>query len=338
MFAIHFDARALLKSATIGLAISAIAATQAFADDVRFRLAGTLPIEHFGHEILENMVEEIESAGVGLTVQYFPASQLGSGEELFEDVVRGNVDMVHASIYAHRDPRLEVTFLPYLVGTHEELVKVYGDPDSGYNTVMREVMGEFGVIPLGTIAEGLVGVVANKKPSNYATIDDKEMNIRVWSSQLAKDTTEALGFQTTTMNWAEVFPALQAGTIDGAICCTPEWSYSTFAVSDVGKYFIPYNAFTESSMIYGSQKFWDKLDEEQRVVVRNAAMKAANEVIQKAWEINNEAIQKLKDRGWEILELSEDERAAIVAHIRETVWPQVEGKIGKETIERVINN
>ena len=40
------------------------------------------------------------------------------------------------------------------------------------------------------------------------------------------------------MNWAEVFAAIQAGTVDGAICCTAQSTYTVFAQSDVGKYFI----------------------------------------------------------------------------------------------------
>ena len=38
-------------------------------------MAGTYPATHFGHEIVENMVKEIEDAGVGIKISYFPASQ-----------------------------------------------------------------------------------------------------------------------------------------------------------------------------------------------------------------------------------------------------------------------
>ena len=56
------------------------------------------------------------------------------------------------------------------------------------------------------------------------------------------------------MNWAEVFAAIQAGTVDGAICCTAQSTYTVFAQSDVGKYFIPYNAFVEASTYDVSKK------------------------------------------------------------------------------------
>ena len=53
-----------------GLVLSGLLATTAFADTVRLKLAGTYPANHFGNEILLNMIEEIEGAGVGLKINY----------------------------------------------------------------------------------------------------------------------------------------------------------------------------------------------------------------------------------------------------------------------------
>ena len=77
------------------------------------------------------------------------------------------------------------------------------------------------------------------------------------------------------MNWAEVFAAIQAGTVDGAICCTAQSTYTVFALSDVGKYFIPYNAFVEASTYDASKKSWEKLDEKQQTAVQAAVDRAA---------------------------------------------------------------
>ena len=95
-----------------GLALSGLLATTALADTVKLKLAGTYPVNHFGHGIVENMIKEIEDADVGVKISFFGASQLGSGEELIEDAIRGNIDLVQAFIYAQADPRLEVMNLP----------------------------------------------------------------------------------------------------------------------------------------------------------------------------------------------------------------------------------
>lgn len=322
-------------SLVLSLCLMAFTSTSALADTVRLKLAGTFPAKHFGNEIIKDMVKEIEAADVGLKVKFFPASQLGSGEELIEDAVRGNIDIVQAFIYAQADPRLEITNLPGLVTSFEDLVATFGDPNSNYSKLMTEILSDLGLVYITSAGEGLVGIVAEKKPVDHAGFGDKGMNIRVWSSDLAKQTVESIGYRTTTMNWAEVLPALQAGVIDGAICCTPEWAYNTFTIAGVGKYFVPVNANVEATAFYASQKKWDKLNQEQKAVLETSMRKAARSIMNKAWERSQGFVEKMKEAGWEILEYTPNERAAMVKHIKSTVWPSVASTIGQETIDKL---
>jgi TRAP-type C4-dicarboxylate transport system substrate-binding protein len=310
-------------SLIFSLCLMAFMSTSVLADTVRLKLAGTFPAKHFGNEIIENMVKEIEAADVGLKVKFFPASQLGSGEELIEDAVRGNIDIVQAFIYAQADPRLEITNLPGLVTSYED------------SKIMTEIMKDLGLVYVTSAGEGLVGIVAEKKPVDHAGFGDKGMNIRVWSSDLAKQTVESIGYRTTTMNWAEVLPALQSGVIDGAICCTPEWAYNTFTIAGVGKYFVPVNANVEATAFYGSQKTWDKMNQEQKDVLVGAIRKASKAIMAKAWERSQGFIDKMKESGWEILDYTPSERSAMVEHIKSNVWPSVASTIGQETMDKL---
>ena len=327
-----------LIGAVVGGALTAAMATSTFAADVTLKLAGVLPVEHYGSKMLEQIKADIEAANVGITVKYFAAGQLGSGEELLEDTIRGNVDIVHAFVYAHKDPVLEINSLPFLVTSWDDMQRVYGRKESAYTQIMGEVLDKLGIKLLGNVAEGFIGVVSTKKPDNHASTDAKNLNIRVWSSQVAKAATESIGFKTTTMNWAEVFAAVQAGTVDGAICCTPQVTYTQFAQSDVGKYFVPYNAFVEASTYYASKKTWAKLNEAQRAAVQAAVDKAADSFNKWARENDESYISKLKEAGWEVLELSDAERGKLADHIKATVWPEVEKTVGKEIIDRLRND
>lgn len=321
-----------------GAVFGACLATSAIAADMTLKLAGVVPVEHFGNKVLEGIKADIEAANVGLTVKFYPAGQLGSGEELLEDTIRGNVDIVHAFVYAHKDPVLEINSLPFLVSSWDEMEKVYGSKESEYSKIMTEVLGRMGLVFLGNVVEGPIGVVSTKKPDNFATTGPKNLNIRVWSSNVAKAATESIGFNTTTMNWAEVFAAVQAGTVDGAICCTAQLTYTNFAQSDVGKYFIPYNAFVEASTYYASKKTWAKMDDAQRKAVQNAVDKAAAAFTKFARENDDSYIAKLKEKGWEVLDLTNEQRSALAAHIKAEVWPQVEKTVGKEIIDRLRND
>jgi TRAP-type C4-dicarboxylate transport system substrate-binding protein len=326
-----------LKLLLGAIALTAISVSVTFSADVKLKLAGTYPVKHFGHGHISTMVDEINNAGVGLNVKYFPASQLGSGEELVEDAIRGNVDMVHAFVYAQSDPRLEVMNLPAMFPTFESMKAAYGDENSPINRALSMILKDLGLVYLANIGEGQIGIVASKKPKDYTGFGDKGMNIRVWSSEVAKMTTESLGYRTTTMNWAEVFAAVQSGVVDGAICCTAEWAYTTFAAAGVGKYYIPVNTNIEASTLYGSAKTWAKLNDAQKKVIKTASVKAANAILGSAYERNEGFLTQLKDAGWEILDFTDAERAAMTAHIKKNVWPSLEATIGKETLDMVMN-
>lgn len=319
-------------------ALSIGLASPALADDVTLKLAGVVPVEHFGNQILDQIKTEIEAADVGVSVSVFPAGQLGSGEELFEAAARGNVDLVHAVVYAHSDPVLEINSLPFLVNTWDDVEKVYLRKDSAFNKIFAERLTGLDLHLLANAPEGFIGVVANAVPENAAGTGNKNMNIRVWSSQVIKATVEAIGFNATTMNWGEIFPAIQSGTVDGAICCTAQLAHSAFATSSVGKAYLPYNAVVENTTYYASLESWNGLNAEQQAAVQSAFDKAA--VDYAAWGRNNEAeyLKKLSDMGYEVLELSAENRAEIADKVRADVWPQIADIVGQDVIDALKND
>ena len=55
--------------------------------------------------------------------------------------------------------------------------------------------------------------------------------------------------------------------------------------------------------------------------------------IDQSWDRTDGFIEKLKESGWEILEYSPEERAALVAHIQEKVWPDLADMIGQDIMD-----
>ncbi|AUQ56970.1 putative TRAP dicarboxylate transporter, DctP subunit [Phaeobacter inhibens] len=222
--------RTFLKYLAAGSVALQLAAP-AFAADMRLKFAGVFPVDHQGSKMMEQVQADIEAADVGLKVSVFPANQLGSGEALLEDVARGNIDFAAAFLYADTDPRLEILSMPFLVSDWDEMNLVMRDLDSEFNTIIQETLSDHGIRLLGQNPEGFVGIVATEEPANWNNFDAKNMNIRVWSSNVVKSMVETLGYQATTMSWGDIFPAIQSGIVDGAICCTKTATYSIFAKS-----------------------------------------------------------------------------------------------------------
>lgn len=327
----------LLKCLTAGTLALQLAAP-AYAADMRLKFAGVFPVDHQGSKMMEQVKADIEAADVGLKVSVFPANQLGSGEALLEDVARGNIDFAAAFLYADTDPRLEILSMPFLVSDWDEMNSVMRDLDSEFNTIIQETLSDHGVRLLGQNPEGFVGIVATEEPTNWNSFDAKNMNIRVWSSNVVKTMVETLGYQATTMSWGDIFPAIQSGIVDGAICCTKTATYSIFAKSDVGTHFVQYNSIPENTSYYVSEKTWSELNEEQRTAVQAAFTKASDDFFTYNRENDSVFEQKLVDSGYTILKLSPEEQQAMADKVRAEIWPMLEDSVGKENIDRLLSS
>lgn len=325
----------LTKGLAVG-ALSVLMTTGALAQEMTLRFAGVFPIDHQGTKMMEQVAADVAAANVGLKIDVFPANQLGSGEALFEDVARGNIDLASAFIYADTDPRLEFLSMPFLVSGWDEMDSIMRNMESEYNKVLQEITDEYSVHVIAQNPEGFVGIVATKEPSNWNTFEDKGMNIRVWSSSIVKSMVELIGYKATTMAWGDIFPAIQSGIVDGAICCTKTATYSIFAQSDVGTHFIEINAISELTTYYASQRTLDKLNDEQRAALEAAMVKASNDFF--AYNRENDAVyaDKLLESGYTILSLSDEEQAAMANHIRENIWPMMADSVGQEIVDRML--
>lgn len=317
-------------------ALAAVISTSAIAQDMKLRFAGVFPTDHKGTKMMEQVAADVAAANVGLTIEVFPANQLGSGEALFEDVARGNIDLASAFIYADTDPRLEFLSMPFLVSGWDEMDSVMRNMDSQFNQVLQELTDEYGIHVYAQNPEGFVGIVATKEPANWNTFEDKEMNIRVWSSAIVKAMVETLGYRATTMAWGDIFPAIQSGIVDGAICCTKTATYSIFAQSDVGTHFIELNAIPENTTYYASQRTLDKLNDEQRAALEAALVKASNDFFAYNRESDGAYEAKLIEAGYTILKYSDEEQAATAAKVREEIWPMMADSVGKEIVDRML--
>jgi len=317
-----------------GMAMGAVFTTPVNAiADTTIRIAGTHAPDQYASVVLKRIKKTLEEGGVGLKVKVFPAGQLGSGEQLIGDAIRGSIDIVHAFVYSHKDPVLDIASLPYMFTNYEQMKTAY-QPGSVYYDTIANSMDKMGLKLLGVTGEGFIGVMGSKKPENYTTTDHKGMNIRVWSSPAAQSATKALGYNTTTIDWGDAFAALQQKTVDGMIGATAEATYTTF--KEAVSYYVPYNAFVESTNYYASKKTWEKkLNQEQRDLIEATFAKEALGFVE--WSKGNDQkyLDKLKQDGVEILPISQEEVSKIAGKIREVTWPVMEERLGKELLTKL---
>lgn len=330
----NMKSRFNLKKIVAGTIISGALISASAQAETLLRIATTHAPDQYASQVMDQIKKDLESAGVDLKVKLYKSGQLGSGEQLMGAAARGAIDIVHAFVYSHKNPALEINSLPYLVSSYDEMSRVFS-PGSNFYQLFDKNMDKVGLKLLGITGEGFIGVMSSSMPENYATTGSKGQNIRVWSAQAAKLATNDMGYNTTTIDWGDAFPAIQQGVVDGMIGATPEATYTTFR--EAINHYVPYNAFVENTAYYASKKNWNKkLTEEQRQVISKTFADAAATFVDWSRQNDSAYLQKLESEGVKILPLSNDERSAIAQKIRSETWPKLEKRLGKDVLNQVV--
>jgi tripartite ATP-independent transporter DctP family solute receptor len=168
---------------------------------------------HTGMELAATKLLDVTEGRVRLEV--FPSSQLGTERDMHVAIRTGAIDMLLGSPggAAVHLPELAVLDAPYLFrdNAHWQSV-VYGDFGREWEA---QTLAAAGVRIVGWFHRGTRHVVSRGRP--YNTLADMAgQKIRVADLPPFPQVFTALGASPTPIAFAEMYGALQAGTVDGA--------------------------------------------------------------------------------------------------------------------------
>lgn len=253
-----------LKALTIG-ALTALAAHAAQAETLR--LAHGLADNHPVHKAMVRFAELAQQKTKGeIEIKIFPNGTLGGERETLEQVQNGVLEMTKASASPLEtfSPEYKVFNLPFVFRDKAHFFKVL---DGQVGTSILNASKSRGFIGLTFYDAGARSFYA-KKAIN--TPDDlKGMKIRVQQSPTTIKMVQALGASPTPMAWGEVYPALQAGVVDGAE--NNVTALTTGRHGEVSKFY----SLTEHQMVPDvlviSSAKWDSLKKPLQDALREAA-------------------------------------------------------------------
>ena len=157
--------------------------------------------------------EEIKKRTNGkFEIQVFPASSLGKETDINQGMQLGTVDMIisGSSFAARSYPRLGIAYYPFIFRDADHLLAYSKSP------VFKEMVDEFraktGIQILAYTYYGARHTTANKPILDCAAM--KGLKIRVPDVPIYRNTPEACGANATPIAFAEVYLALQNGTVD----------------------------------------------------------------------------------------------------------------------------
>lgn len=317
-----------------GSSTSGSGSTETPSDPIVLKVSCQQPEVHANTQAMMRIKEKVEAeTNGGLVLDLYPGAVLGDYTLTFEEVMLGTIDMSFQSLDGKYDPRIELTFLPYLF-TDTENRKTVCSPGSNTYALFEQILGDLGIQLLGIYGEGYVGIGTNVLDPAYGdpTVMKNSL-IRCNTADSNRLAVEGLGYPFVTMTFADTYAALQTGAADGTFGNTAESIYTNFR--DVVKYFIRYKSIAENNEILINQDKWNSLPEDYQKILMDAVQEECLKSFDTAEEIDAKYCQMLEDEGIEVIDLTDEEMAAVTESVRNHAWPKMADSLTREVIEVV---
>jgi tripartite ATP-independent transporter DctP family solute receptor len=272
----------------------------------------TMPADHFytkGDFYFKELVEK-NSKGQ-MVVDYFPAGQLGSGNEQLQGVRTGAQQMYLGGIGAIWSKLL--TFeLPYLYRDDAHLIKVAKKINSLIDP--KEMAAKTGLRILG-VRLSLPRHLTTKFPVNKLE-DIKGLKIRVPENAMFVTFWQTLGAIPTVMPGSDAYTALATGTVDAQE--NPFSDINGWKFYEQTKYCALTGHILSLHFMVINNDFWDSLTAGQRKILTDASAKSFIKVQEARSQAEKELYNMLVKAGMQFTKPN-------LAPFREkakTIWSQ----------------
>jgi tripartite ATP-independent transporter DctP family solute receptor len=300
-----------------------------------FRLAGTMPLEHYMTKTLEHFAKLLDEKTKGqVKIEIYPANQLFSDKDLPKALPSGAVDMgqVNMAMWAGMVPLLVIEELPFFYKDRDQYYRALLSPN--VKNLLDKEFETRGVKILFWMDYGYTALIG-KKPIKKLE-DFKGKRIRGYG-EISTEIIKALGGAPVFLSVGEVYMALQRGTIDGVLTSTCSVYERKFY--EVVKYFtlIKIGETQNSPAVLVNLKKFRELSPDLQKIMLDTAKVAQDWGLEKALSGTEECIAGLKAKGMEITPLSETEKkrwAEATRHIMKDYLERT-GRAGKDLVEEV---
>ncbi len=265
--------------ASIVLLVLTLGAARAAEGQTYVMKLGTATIHESQHEWCKRFVAMVEKdSGGRIKGQIYPASQLGPIPREIEGVQFGSIQgyVGPPEFLVGVDPRYEVLSAPGLITSMAQGIRAASDPQ------LQKMMLSFGAdkgIRGAALFVAQPSSVITRDPIRHLA-DFKGKKLRVLAADMQQAMLKRLGASPVAMTLADVLPAIQQGTIDGAVAAMTV--YTTMHYWDAAKYVTETGQPFIFSMVFLSKKWFDSLPKDLQTIIDTDAGKASAEV--NPWE------------------------------------------------------
>ena len=293
-------------------------------------------------QTMEKFAELVsDKTGGAVTIETYPAGQLGNYDEMYQEIKKGNLDAGLFTVYgSDTDPAIEILYLPFAstdMASWKELVAYGGD----YWNEIESIHADQGVQLLGLYNNGFLGhAFAKLKETPDTGLFDfsqkKDELMRVPGMESMQKSAEGMGYSTTVMAYTDVYTALQTGTVDGSWAGGPTLNYYNFR--DVIKYFVDLKCSTDVYCMVMNKELLEGMPEEYQEAIKEAGLEACDYGNGLQEEKDAELLGKMEEEGITVYVPTDEQRAEMQSYFIENVWPDITGPFNQDLVKSISDN
>lgn len=281
-----------------------------------FRLSNQFPPNHHVSEGLRVFADKVAEYSKGeMEAKLYDAGSLYRDAEIVKAIRGGSVEvgLVPVNKWSGMLPAVDIFDVPFAFPSLEALQKFL----VGAAPIFDEAFAKYNAKVLFWVDYGYVQFFNSKRPLKMPE-DFKGLTMRAYSAGDA-ETLKVLGAAPTIISSAEMYLALQRGTIDGADTGMP--AAVSRKVIEVQKYMTLANYAAAEFLVQANLKWWKGLTPGQQEIIAKASSDAEKHIRAKVAEAESKAQEAVAKAGVEIHIPTPEQLAAFIkatAPIRDT--------------------
>ncbi|MCV0397784.1 MAG: TRAP transporter substrate-binding protein [Rhizobiaceae bacterium] len=296
--------RSLMIGAAAVPLVSTIRYAGAQTAEFNYKYANNLPLSHPMNTRAQEAVDAIrEETGGRVAIQIFPNNQLGADTDMLSQVRSGGVEFFTLSplILSTLVANASISGIGFAFPSYDQ---VWPAMDGDLGAYVRGEIEKANLVVMDKIWDnGFRQITSSVGPINTAE-DLKGFKIRVPVSPLWTSMFTAFESAPASINFAEVYSALQTGIVDGQE--NPLAIISTAKLYEVQKYCSMTNHMWDGFWFLANKRAWEAMPEDLREVVAKHINEAAVNERADVADLNATLMDDLKSNGMEINEPQAD--------------------------------
>ena len=293
----RFALKALAAGAALALSLGAASLAQA---QTKLKWAHVYETSEAYHTQSLWAAEEIKKRSNGkFDIQVCPASSLGKETDLNQGLTLGTVDMIISgpSFAARAYPRFGIAYYPFIFRDGDHLIAYSKSP------VFAEMVNEFraktGIQVTAYTYYGARHTTAQKTFTNCAGM--KGIKIRVPDVPAYRATPESCGANPTPIAFAEVYLALQNGTVEAQE--NPLTTIEAKKFYEVQKAIMLTGHIVDGLTTQIAPHVWNKLTDAEKKIFTDVTQEAAVRATAKIKAREVELVDEFKKKGLQIVQV-----------------------------------